>query len=55
MPLAAAVLLMIFLIGIGRNCKELGYKHYLVIILVTLAQVCILVFFMFTIEKPPLY
>ncbi|MGA9362892.1 MAG: hypothetical protein WBW16_00805 [Bacteroidota bacterium] len=55
MPLAAAVLLMILLIGIGKNCKELGYKQYLVIILITFAQVCILVFFMYTIEKPLLY
>jgi hypothetical protein len=55
MPLAAAIVLMIFLIGFGKNCKELGYKQYLVIILITIAQVCILVFFMFTIEKPALY
>jgi hypothetical protein len=55
MPLGAAIFLMILVIAIGKRSKELGYRQYLVIILITLAQVGILVFFMYTIEKPPLF
>ena len=55
MPIVSVILLMILLIGIGRHSKELGFRQYFVIFIITLVQVGIFAFYMVTIEKPPLF
>jgi hypothetical protein len=55
MPIMLVVLLMTFLIGMGRRSKELRLRQYVLIFLITLAQVCILVFYIYTIGLPPPY
>jgi hypothetical protein len=55
MPIMLVVLLMTFLMGLGKRSKRLRLGQYVLILLITLAQVCILVFFMYTIGLPPSY
>jgi hypothetical protein len=55
MPIMLVVLLMIFLIGLGKRSKQLRLGQYVLIFLITLAQVCILVIYMYTIGIPPAY
>ncbi len=53
--IAEAILLMIGLVALGTRTKQIGLKHYLVIFLVTLAQLAIFVWFMYTYEQPALH
>jgi hypothetical protein len=55
MPIMLVVLLMTFLVGMGKRSKELRLAQYVLILLITLAQVCILVFYMYTIGLPSPY
>jgi hypothetical protein len=55
MPIILVTLLMIVLIGIGKCSREFGFKQNLVIVLVTLIQVCVFVIYMYTMERPPLH
>lgn len=55
MTIVSVILMMVLLIWIGSHRKELGFKQYLVIILITIAQLCIMLFAMYTMERPLLY
>jgi hypothetical protein len=55
MPIMLAVLLMTLLIGVGSRSKKLRLGQYALVFLITLAQVCILVIYMYTIGLPPSY
>ncbi len=46
---------MIGLIVYGKSLKEFKAKHYAVASLVALLQLSIVVYKMFTMEKPPLF
>jgi hypothetical protein len=55
MPIMLVVVLMTLLIGLGKRSKELRLGQYVLIFLITLAQVCIFVIHMYTIGLPPAY
>jgi hypothetical protein len=55
MPIMLVILLMTLLMGMGKHSKELRLRQHALILLVTLAQVCVLVIYMFTIGLPPTY
>lgn len=55
MTIVSVILLMVLLIAVAQRTQHLGLKQYLIIILITLIQVGIFVFFMFTMEQPPTY
>jgi hypothetical protein len=48
------VVLMIVVIAIAKNREEMGTREYLIIFLVTVAQVALVVYFLYTVERPPL-
>ena len=47
------IALMIGLVYAGKRSKELGMRQYLLIILVTAAQIFLVVWYLFTVERPP--
>jgi hypothetical protein len=53
MPIILVILLMIVLIAVGKRSRELGFRQYLLILLITVVQVCIFVIYMYTMERPP--
>ena len=55
MPIMLVVLLMTFLVGMGKRNTESKLRQFALVFLITLAQVCILVFYMYTIGLPPAY
>jgi hypothetical protein len=55
MILVTLVLTMIALIGYGKSIKEFNAKHYAIATLIALLQLSVILYKMFTMEKPPLY
>ena len=53
--IAGAIFLMIGLLVLGTRAQRIGTSQYLVIFLVTLAQLAIFVLFMITYEQPVLH
>jgi hypothetical protein len=47
------IVLMVGLFFVGRRSKEMGMRQYLIIILVTSAQIGLVVLYLFTVERPP--
>jgi hypothetical protein len=45
--------LMVGLLFVGLRSKEMGMRKYLVIVLVTAAQIGLVVLYLFTVERPP--
>ena len=55
MTLLSIIVLMIIAIGLGKRSSHLGFKQYVVITLLTLLQVGMAVYHMFTMDMPPLH
>jgi hypothetical protein len=55
MVLAAIILPMVLLLYFGKNVRELKPRHYAIVALITLLQVSVAVYSMFTMERPPLF
>lgn len=54
MILVSIIILMIVAIFLGRQSGRAGFKQYFVIFLITLLQVAIALYKMYTMEMPPL-
>ena len=54
MTLIGILVFMLFAIGIGRHSAQFNFRQYLVIALITLLQVGLAVYHMFTMNMPPL-
>jgi hypothetical protein len=54
MTLLSIIGLMMVAIGIGKRGSRLGGKQYLAILIISLLQVGIVVYHMYTMEMPPL-
>ena len=54
MTLLGIIGLMMVAIGIGRRSSRLGSKQYVVVLIITLLQVGIVLYHMYTMEMPPL-
>ena len=52
--IAGAILLMTGLIGFGAHSKSVGLKRDVIILLVTLAELTVFIWFMYTYEPPVL-
>jgi hypothetical protein len=48
------IFLMIGLIAISKQSEKMGMREYLVIFLVTVAQLVLVVLYLFTVERPPI-
>ncbi len=55
MPIVIAALLVIYLISDGKRSKGMGLREYLVIFLVTCMQILVFLYYIYTLEQPPLY
>jgi hypothetical protein len=55
MVLAAIIFPMILLLYFGKGVRELKPRHYAIVALITLFQVSVAIYSMFTMEKPPLF
>jgi hypothetical protein len=55
MVLLSILFPMLGLIIYGKKIKEFKTRHYVIAILVALFQLSVVVYSMFTMEKPPLY
>ena len=54
MTLIGILIIMLVAIGLGRRSTQLNPKQYIVIALITLLQVGLAVYHMFTMAMPPL-
>lgn len=54
MTLVSILGLMLMAIIVGKRSPRLGFKQYTVIIIITLLQVFIAIYRMYTMEMPPL-
>jgi hypothetical protein len=54
MTLVSILALMLMAIAFGKRSPRLGIKQYIVIIVITLLQVLIAIYRMYTMEMPPL-
>jgi hypothetical protein len=52
--IVAIVFFMICLIPLGKNAKSLGMREYLILVLVTAAQIGVVILYLFTVERPPI-
>ena len=55
MVLAAIILPMLFFLYYGKRIEELNPRHYGIVAFVTLLQVSVAVYAMFTMEMPPVF
>jgi hypothetical protein len=55
MPIASVIFLMVLLLATGKRSKAFGLGQILMVLFVTMIQICILILYMYTMEKPPLY
>jgi hypothetical protein len=55
MTLMSIIVPMIGLIIYGKNIKELKTKHFIIAAVVAILQLSVVVFKMFTMEKPPMF
>jgi hypothetical protein len=54
MTLLGIIGLMMVAIGIGKRSSRLGGKQYVMILIITLLQVGIVLYHMYTMDMPPL-
>ncbi|HXX62982.1 MAG TPA: hypothetical protein VEO56_04215 [Bacteroidota bacterium] len=48
------IFLMIGLIVLSKQSQKMGVREYLIIFLVTVAQVALVILYLFTVERPPI-
>jgi hypothetical protein len=53
MALIGIIVLMILAIVVGKRSSALGLPQYIIIVLIALAQVCVVLYDVFT-QKPPI-
>ncbi len=52
MPIAGLILLQIVLMIIGKRSTEFRLRHYIIIALITMAQMAVIFFYAFTAQVP---
>jgi hypothetical protein len=55
MVLAANVAMMILAIVLGKRSNRITWKHFLALGFLTIVQIIVVVYYLFHMEKPPLF